>query len=224
MTIRWATVTDTGQIVESRELDPLSCDCCQTDLAPLSDGVALVYRDRSVSEIRDIGILRLTRDGWTEPTVVAKDGWQIEGCPVNGPAIDSIDDDLAVAWYTGANNSRQVKLAFSANKEAIFTAPVTISNALPLGRVDVSWIDQGNVVVSWLEEKGDGLAELRIRTASTDGSLGRPLTIAQTGSQRASGFPQMLRAGEDLLFAWTKTGPESRVMTARLPLAALSSW
>jgi hypothetical protein len=62
-------------------------------------------------------------------------------------------------------------------------------------------------------------AALRIRTVARNGTLGETLVIALTGSQRSSGFPHMLRAGGDLLFAWTDTGEQSRVLTARLSLA-----
>ncbi|MCZ6762431.1 MAG: hypothetical protein O7C03_05445, partial [Gammaproteobacteria bacterium] len=62
-------------------------------------------------------------------------------------------------------------------------------------------------------------AALKIRTVARDGELGEPQEIALTRSQRSSGFPHMLRAGSDLLFAWTEIGERSRVLTARLSLA-----
>ncbi|MCH8895833.1 MAG: exo-alpha-sialidase [Proteobacteria bacterium] len=221
MALRWATIDGDGQVLESIELDSLICDCCQTDLASLSDGVAVVYRDRSENEIRDIWIVRLTDSGWSEPAVVAKDGWQIAGCPVNGPAIDSRNDKLAVAWFTGAGEVRQVRLAFSDDGGRQFSDPVTISSGTALGRVDVSWIADGLAVISWLDELDKGIAALKIRTVARDGELGEPQEIALTGNQRSSGFPHMLRAGNDLLFAWTETGEQSRVLTARLSLAEI---
>ena len=219
MTLRWAMINGDGEILESTELDSLICDCCQTDLAKLSNGVAMVYRDRSENENRDISIVRLTEGGWSEPALVANDGWQIAGCPVNGPAIDSRADKLAVAWFTGADNTRQVRMAFSDDGGLRFSEPVTISNGAALGRVDVSWVADGLAVVSWLDERNNGIAALKIRTVAHNGNLGEPREIALTGSQRSSGFPQMLRAGSDLLFAWTDTGEQSRVLTARLSLA-----
>lgn len=221
MTLRWASINDSGQVFESTELDSLNCDCCQTDLASLSNGVAVVYRDRSENEIRDIGIIRLTESGWSEPALVANDGWQIAGCPVNGPAIDSRNDKLAVAWFTGAGDIRQVRLAFSDDGGKQFSEPVTISSGAALGRVDVSWIADGLAVISWLDELDKGIAALKIRTVARNGELGEPQEIALTGNQRSSGFPHMLRAGDDLLFAWTETGEQSRVLTARLSLAEI---
>lgn len=219
MSLRWATIDGRGQILESTELDALTCDCCQTDLAHLGDGLAVVYRGLSVNGIRDIGIIRLTGKGWSEPALVAKDGWKIAGCPVNGPAVDSRGNQLVVAWFSGAGDVRQVRAAFSDDGGEHFSAAVTISSGSALGRVDVSWVADGLAVVSWLDELDQGMAALRIRTVAPDGKLGEPQEIALTGSQRLSGFPHMLRAGGDLLFAWTETGEQTRVLTARWPLA-----
>ena len=219
MSLRWATIDGRGQILESAELDALTCDCCQTDLAHLSDGLAVVYRDLSVNGIRDIGIIRLTGNGWSEPTLVAKDGWKIAGCPVNGPAVDGRDNKLVVAWFSGAGDARQVRAAFSDDGGEHFSAAVTISSGSALGRVDVSWVADGLAMVSWLDELDQGMAALRIKTVARNGELGEPQEIALTGSQRLSGFPHMLRAGGDLLFAWTETGEQTRVLTARWPLA-----
>ncbi len=221
MTLRWATIDGGGQVIESTELDSLICDCCQTDVTALGNGVAIVYRDRSEEGIRDIGIIRLTEDGWSEPAFVGKDDWQIAGCPVNGPAIDSRGDRLVVAWFTGANETRQVKLAFSDNGGTQFSEPVTVAGGMALGRVDVSWVADGLAVISWLDELDDGTAALKIRTVAANGTLGEPQEIALTGSERSSGFPHMLRAGDDLLFAWTETRTQNRVLTARVPLADL---
>ena len=179
----------------------------------------MVYRDRDENENRDISIIRLTESGWSEPALVAKDGWQIAGCPVNGPAIDSRRDKLVVAWFTGAGNIRQIRLAFSDDGGEHFSESVTVSSGMALGRVDVSWVADGLAVISWLDELDTRTAALKIRTVARDGNLGEPLEIALTGSQRSSGFPHMLRAGSDLLFAWTETGEQLRVLTASLPLA-----
>jgi hypothetical protein len=40
------------------------------------------------------------------------------------------------------------------------------------------------------------------------------VVIASTSVQRASGFPQMVRAGGGLLFAWTDAAEPAQVRTA----------
>ena len=46
----------------------------------------VAYRDRSQTEMRNIGILHV--QGGT-PRVLNEDGWRINGCPVNGPRLDA---------------------------------------------------------------------------------------------------------------------------------------
>ncbi len=50
------------------------------------------------------------------------------------------------------------------------------------------------------------------------GKLGAPMTIARTSAARANGFPQLVRAGGDLYFAWTEAGRASRIRAARMSL------
>jgi hypothetical protein len=40
-------------------LDGRVCECCATSAASTPDGIAVVYRDRSKEEVRDISIVRL---------------------------------------------------------------------------------------------------------------------------------------------------------------------
>src|SRR5262249_43825753 len=61
-------------------LDGRVCECCQTSAAPTPDGMAVVYRDRSEKEVRDISIVRLKNGQWSEPQPLSKDGWEINGC------------------------------------------------------------------------------------------------------------------------------------------------
>ena len=47
-----------------------------------------------------------------------------------------------------------------------------------------------------------------------NGPAGAPVVIASSSVQRASGFPQMVRDGGGLLFAWTDTAEPAQVRTA----------
>src|SRR5262245_18891800 len=118
-------------------LDMKVCECCQTSAAMTDDGPVVVYRDSSDQEIRDISVIRLTDGKWSQPRWVAQDGWQINGCPVNGPAIAASGRRVAVAWFTGAAGAQNVKLAFSGDLGESFGETITVDDGSPLGRVDV---------------------------------------------------------------------------------------
>jgi len=209
-----ATMIDTtGDLSEEVLLDPRVCECCQTSAALTPDGAVIVYRGRSPQEIRDISIGRYYKGQWLAPKTVHNDGWQIEGCPVNGPAVDATGERIAAAWYTGANETSRVKVIFSNDGGESFGQPIQIDDGNPVGRVDVVILPDGAALVCWLEQKGES-GEIRARRVSAEGVRGSSMTISETSAQRASGFPRMARNDEEIIFAWTDASDPSQVRTA----------
>ena len=215
MTLRYVRIRRNGRLTEEAVLDRRVCECCQTAMAMTADGPVVAYRDRSEdrSEIRDISITRLRNGRWTTPRSVAADNWELTGCPVNGPAIAARGRQVAVAWYTAAGNRPRVRLAFSNDSGESFGEPITIDDGNPIGRVDLQLLDDGRAVVCWLEKMPDG-GKLLLRHIDADGKPGGAVTIAPSGTARSNGFPQMVRVGNRLTFAWT--GP--KVLTAEYDL------
>ena len=217
MTLRWAAIDKTGEFSEEAVLDARVCDCCQTSAALTSEGPAVVYRDRSTEEVRDISIIRLVKGRWTEPRSIHADGWTIEGCPVNGPSIAADGKRVAVSWFTAAKASQRVNVAFSADAGASFGQPVQVDEGSPVGRVQVQLLGDGSALVCWLERTAKG-GEIKVRRVRHDGSRDQALTVAVAGVARATGFPRMTRAGEEIIFAWTDASSPSHVRLASLSL------
>lgn len=215
MSLRFTTLTADGALGPEVALDERVCDCCQTDVAQTSAGPVAVYRGRTTEEVRDIRIARLLDGSWTSAPVHA-DGWTIAGCPVNGPAVDARGSRVVVAWFTGANDTSRVRVAFSDDAGASFGTPLEIDSGDPLGRVGVVLLEDGGALVSWLGREGDAAAILVRRVAG--GVLGPTVRVATSSQARASGFPQIARAGDDLVFAWTEPGERSRVLVSRARL------
>lgn len=219
MQLAFTTLAADGGRGAERMLDARICDCCQTSVAVTSRGPVVVYRDRSTSEVRDIAVTRLVDGAWTEPVAVHPDGWEINACPVNGPSISARGDRVAVAWFTGARDTARVKVAFSDDGGATFAAPIVVDGGNPAGRVDVELLDDTRAAVTWIERTGGDTAEVRLREVRADGTAGDAITVATTSGRRASGFPRMVRARDELVFAWTVPGSPAvvRVARARLP-------
>jgi hypothetical protein len=197
-------------------VDARVCDCCQTDAAMTSGGPVVVYRDRSPEEIRDVYILRWLDGAWSEGQVVHADGWETGACPVNGPAVAARGDDVAVAWFTAAGNEPRVKVAFSGDGGGRFGEPTVVDAGNPAGRVDLLMLEDGAVLVSWLERTGGDWADVQLRHVAPDGRSGEPLSVSASSSERASGFPRIVAApGDEVLVAWTDVaGAAPRVRTA----------
>jgi len=213
MTLRSAVIGTNGQRNGvDEELDGRVCDCCQTDAAITSDGPVLVYRDRSEHEVRDIALVRHSDGQWSAPVHVHADGWRIDACPVNGPAVDARGQAVVVAWFTAPDVPR-VRVAFSDDGGRTFAPPVEVASGRVAGRVDVVLLDERRSIVSWLQEAEAG-AEIRAQPFTRDGAAGPAVVVASTSVHRASGFPQMIHAGDGLLFAWTEATDPPRVRTA----------
>ncbi len=202
MTLRAAFIDAEGEISNDILLDDKTCECCNTAATMTANGPVVAYRDRSDTEIRDISIVRFVNGNWTAPKNVYQDHWKIPGCPVNGPAIDSFNDAVALAWFTAENDNPRIQVSFSENQGETFGLQYRVDNGNAIGRVDVVMIDQNNAVVSWMEP--DGIDTLiQILKVSSNGEKNMPITITKTRSERSSGFPQLEVVGDKLYLAWT---------------------
>src|SRR5262245_53659664 len=98
MSLRAATFDRDGSQLHEFLIDDRVCDCCPTAVAVTDSGPLIVFRDRSDGEVRDIAAVRLTdaeHGAWTAPRPVHDDGWKIDACPVNGPAISARGRQIA---------------------------------------------------------------------------------------------------------------------------------
>ena len=222
MTLRAGVVSTTGELLQAYELDDSTCDCCQTTSAITDNGPIVIYRDRSEEEIRDISIVRFVDGNWTTPKVIHEDYWQIKGCPVNGPKVAALGNEVVVSWFTGAENNPKVNVVFSNDGGANFQEPILIAEGMVMGRVDVLWMDQDKAVVSWMESK-DKMAVFYTMIVSKDGSVSNKQVIAELDGSRKSGFPQMEIVEETLYFAWTEqSASTSKIQTAKMPVDAFT--
>jgi hypothetical protein len=217
MTVRAARLDAGGTLTREVELDARACDCCNTAAVAVPGGILAAYRDRDKNEVRDIVVSRLQDGAWTPPAPLHRDGWKINGCPVNGPALDSRRTAVAVAWFTMSGDQAQVLAAFSHDGGEHFGDPIAISTGDPLGRVDVALAGDGSALVSWLEAIGQD-ALLQVQRVSPSGALAEPVTIARVTASRGSGFPRMVLSADRAYFAWVDP-KDSRLRTAsaRIP-------
>lgn len=212
MTLRAAIIDKLGKKAAEWELDNRVCDCCQTTAAITANGPVVIYRDRSESEVRDISIVRLVNGQWTEPKTIFPDNWTIAGCPVNGPRVDAHGNNMAVARFTSPDKKGQVSVVFSQDGGASFGTPIRVDEGETIGRVDIILLDDKTAMVSWME--GDAIKAAKIHA---DGTKEPSVTVASSSQSRSSGFPQMTKSGNGLLFAWTDDNLK-RIITARLSL------
>lgn len=218
MTVRFARIGFDGKTRESGEIDRLACDCCATDVAMATAGPVVTYRDRTLDEIRDIAVSRYADGRWQPPVIVAKDGWQIAGCPVNGSTIAARGQRVAVAWYTAPNRQARVQLAWSTDGGRSFAKPVLVEAGAVSGRTDVVLLADDSALVTWTGKSASGDGQLRQRRIPVAGAPGPVEVIAEGDVSRSAGFPQVINGRDRLVYAWTRPGEPSQVLTAWAPL------
>lgn len=221
MTLRTAEIVD-DRIGPSELVDDRVCDCCQTAALSTPSGPLVAFRDRREGELRDVVVARRADSGWTEGELLGAQRWEMRGCPVNGPAAAAAGDGVAVVtWYSGGGAQAGVWAAFSEDAGRRFGAAVRIDDRHAIGRVGIAGGEEG-AVVSWLAPgAADDEALVRLRRVSLDGATGEPVTVASTGSARASGFPRIVRVERRLLVSWVDTRTVSRVRAAWIDAAAV---
>jgi hypothetical protein len=148
---------------------------------------------------------------------VHADGWKIDGCPVNGPQIEARGRNLAVAWFTAAEEKQRVLVAFSADGGATFGRPARIDGGSPTGRVDLLLLDDRSAVVSWLDGLGEA-AHIAVRRVWPDGRMGTIERIANSSTARGAGFPRIALHDGELFVAWTEATTPRRVRMAAVPV------
>ena len=173
----------------------------------------MVYRDRSDQEIRDIYITRYVKGAWTEPMPIHNDGWEIAGCPVNGPAIAARGEQVAVSWFTAKDDAPLVQLVVSTDSGKSFSAPVLVASQTTNGRVGTTILESGDIAVSWMDTEGPE-AKIMLTRFSAEGNLLETTQIANSKASRRSGFPIIDSVGNDVYVTWTDISGAAQVKVA----------
>lgn len=207
-TLRFARFDKDGAIASDVELDSDVCSCCQTSTIDTGAGLLVAYRDHLPGEIRDISYVRLHNGKWSEPRPVHRDGWQINGCPTEGPSLAVSGNQVGIAWMTRAGG--QSRLQFSiAPRDGEFAAPKRVDDGSPLGRPSLIANGTGGFLLTWLERVGDA-AEIRLKTIPLKGSPAPPVTVAKVAASRDTGLPKIAIRQDRVLVVWR----EGRVRAA----------
>jgi hypothetical protein len=203
MYLRYTSFDPTWKQSADVEVNRRVCECCQTAAVLTPDGVVAAFRDRSDKEIRDIAVSRLDNNTWTDAQIVHADNWEIDSCPVNGPAISARGRDVAVAWFTAKEDQGHAYAAFSHDAGRTWTAPVRLDVKESIGRVDIELLDDGSAAATWVEF-ADERQRFMTRRVEASGATSAPLVIAGTGAGRVTGYPRVARRQGELVFAWTE--------------------
>jgi len=203
MTLRTGQFGVSGIVSDEQVVDGLTCDCCQTDVAQTDRGPVAVYRDRTPDEIRDIYISRFIDGSWQEGQAVHNDGWNIAGCPVNGPVVRANGSTVVVTWFTSADNHPVINSAWSRDAGLTFAPPIVVADEAVIGYVGSALLTDDSITASWLCKASPQSNTICYRAVDSNGELGSIQQLETQGVVQRMSVPQLAMVDHQLLFVWT---------------------
>jgi hypothetical protein len=215
-----------GVFSRERELSKGVCYCCKTALvAGPDDTLYAAWRHVFPGDLRDIAFT-MSRDGgrsFSEIVRVSEDGWAINGCPDDGPAM-AVDAEgtVHIVWPTAVGDAEpRGALFYASTRDGQTFTPRTLVPTLgsPKPSHPQVVVDQaGRAIVAW-DEFIDGrrvAAAREVRSQGAGIAFGNVMEIAPDGP---SLYPVLAATTEGLVAVWTTGGEQSevRVRTIALP-------
>ena len=217
--LRYTRIHRDGSLGNEQVIDDNTCTCCWPAVAVTPAGPVVAWRGRTNDEIRDNRVARLRDGAWTAPLPLREEGWEIAGCPVNGPALTARGMQIAAAWFTAAGDHQRVRAAFSTDGGQSFSEPIEVDQTNPSGRVGVAWSDDRTAIVSWITapDAVSKKASVAIRKVHADGSSGPIHRLKEISGGRDNGVPQLVAYGSGFMIAWTAEAPGHGLQTVFVP-------
>ncbi len=223
--LRYATVGTRRSA--DREITPGVCYCCKSAIVAL-DGQRLVSAWRHVyaGNLRDIAFT-VSRDGgatFTPPARVSEDGWAINGCPDDGPALAAdAAGGVHIAWPTVIPGDQPQGALFYASMQPSggFAARVrvpTLGSPKP-SHPQVAVDGTGRLFVAW-DESIAGVRTAAFAVADAGGAVvrfGAPTRLAADGPTL---YPVMAPLAQGVIVAWTAGPPATSIIRVKRVNAA----
>ena len=200
------------------------CYCCKTAVTTGPDGaIYAAWRHVYPGNLRDIAFT-MSRDGgrtFTAPVRVSNDGWVLDGCPENGPALAvGADGAVHALWPTlvaGATSDSEPALALfhatSRNGGAFSPRERMATEGTP--RHPQLATTSAGLVAAWDEQTAGGAR--RVVLARLTGSGAAPARASRevvSGNARAQ-TPAIAGASAAVVIAWAEGTEQSVIRVER---------
>lgn len=231
--LHYAVVTPQGARAEQM-LAPGVCYCCKTALVPTSRGVLAAWRHVYAGNMRDIGFAWLGGPAAAAaPARVSQDGWSINGCPDDGPAMAlGAGERVHIVWPTVIPGDEPIGAIFHATM-ADGTAFGPRQRVPTLGAPKPSHpqvvVDgSGRVFVAWDEmQSGVRTAAMVTATVAANGALSfeAPTAVAPGGPTQ---YPVMAPLARGVVMTWVTGAPSASTISVQrrtgATAATIAAW
>jgi hypothetical protein len=208
-----------------QELTKGVCYCCKTALAVGPDGALhAAWRHVYAGNLRDMAFATSRDNGRTfsAPVRVNEDGWAINGCPDDGPAL-AVDarGTVHMAWPTVIpGENPEGAIFYTSTRDGQRFAPrvrvPTLGGPKP-SHPQIVIDHSGRVFVAW-DENVDGRRTggvREVRPAANGESAFGPIAILAPGDVAL--YPVLAATDKGLVAVWTTGGEHAQVLARVLP-------
>jgi hypothetical protein len=196
-----------------RELFKGVCYCCKTALVtgPKNE-IYAAWRHVFAGNMRDMAFT-MSRDGgrtFSPLTRVAEDGWSINGCPDDGPAMAADTNGVIHLVWPTVKDETGVILYATSREGAAFSTPVRVPTlggpkpSHPQIAVDAA----GRVSIAW-DETVNGVRQAASVIMNASHQFAKPQSIGD------GIYPVMAAADGGMIAAWTAGAPKESVIKVR---------
>jgi hypothetical protein len=211
-----------GRPGPERELTKGVCYCCKTSLvAGRAGALFAAWRQVYPGSFRDIAF-SLSRDGgrtFSEPAPISRDGWAIDACPDDGPAMTvGAGETVHIVWPTVIGGGEpQGALFYTSTRDghsfAARTRIPTLGSAKP-SHPQIALDPAGRLFVAW-DESVDGKRVAALREIMPGGVTFGPIITLDGGAPGM--YPMLATTSDGLVAVWTSpaAGAASGTASAR---------
>ena len=190
------------------------CYCCKTAIATGKNGeIYTAWRHVYPGNIRDIAFTMSQNGGRTfaPPSRVSNDGWVLDGCPENGPAI-GVDNDnrIHVVWPTllpaAKGNEPTLALFYASSANGREFTP---RQQLPVegfaGHPQLAVAPGGQLVVAW-DEHVAGARRIAVARGAVAPHRNIRFVRQQLNTASNGSNPAIATTNDRTIVAWTSQG------------------
>ncbi|MGE3472888.1 MAG: hypothetical protein AB7O28_21235, partial [Vicinamibacterales bacterium] len=210
-------------------LAPGVCYCCKTALVATGRGILAAWRHVYAGDLRDIAFAWLNDpSAGGAPARVSEDGWAINGCPDDGPALAAAAGRVHIVWPTVKTGPEPVGAIFyAAMTDGTRFGPrqqVPTLGAPKPSHPQVAVDSAGHLFIAWDEVRAGVRTAAIVDAPSAAGgapAFSAPAPLAPGGPTQ---YPVMAPLARGVVVAWTAGAPGASVIHVqrRGPTAAPS--
>ncbi|MFT3676476.1 MAG: exo-alpha-sialidase [Chitinophagaceae bacterium] len=199
--VKFAKTNQENRFTNELTIDSIACQCCRIAMGSNANGkIYVAFRDILNGSIRDMSVSISDDNGKSfRPALpFSHDGWEINGCPHNGPSVAAGDNAAYAAWFTGGRT--QGVYYCELNKDNLAINKQLVSEQ---GRfVQLCLLSNGTPALAYSESIQDG-NEVYSRIVLNKMEQGKVFERAIETGKTMAAYPVIRSFGErGLLVAW----------------------